>query len=111
MISFKRARRLVKGTVAEWRSHEVSLLASSLAYSTVFTLAPLAIIVIMIVGAIFGEATAQEQLVAQLEELVGAEGAGLLGTAIANRRDQTGEGVGNFSLLSTQTIPPVKPDN
>jgi membrane protein len=92
MSSLRKAQRLIRGTVAEWRSHEVSLLASSLAYSTVFTLAPLAIIVIMIVGAIFGEATAQEQIVAQLEELVGEEGAGVLGTAIANMRDQTGEG-------------------
>ncbi|MBD0334728.1 MAG: YihY/virulence factor BrkB family protein [Cyanobacteria bacterium Co-bin13] len=92
MSSFRKARRLLKGTVVEWQSHEVSLLASSLAYSTVFTLAPLAIIVIMIVGAIFGEVAAEEQIVAQLEELVGAEGAGLLGTAIANMRDQSGEG-------------------
>ncbi|HEY9835172.1 MAG TPA: hypothetical protein V6D26_31775 [Stenomitos sp.] len=39
------------------------LLASSLAYYTVFSLAPVMIIVITIVGAIFGEAAAKGEVV------------------------------------------------
>jgi membrane protein len=97
MFSLKKIWRLLKETVSEWQFNEVSLLASSLAYYTVFSLVPLLVIVIMIVGAIFGEAAAKEEIVTQLTELVGEEGAQLIATAIANMRaDATG---GTFQLL------------
>ncbi len=57
-MNFREIWRLLKETVSEWQFNQVSLLASSLAYYTVFSLAPLMIIVITIVGAIFGEAAA-----------------------------------------------------
>ncbi|MGG6267488.1 YihY/virulence factor BrkB family protein [Leptolyngbya sp. AN03gr2] len=78
--------RLLKETFSEWQINDAPLLASSLAYVTVFSLAPLMVIVIMIVGAIFGEATAQEQIVTQLTEFVGEDGAQLMATAIQNMR-------------------------
>ncbi|HAX77879.1 MAG TPA: YihY/virulence factor BrkB family protein [Cyanobacteria bacterium UBA11372] len=97
MVNLRKIWRLLKETVSEWQFNEVSLLASSLAYYTVFSLAPLLVLVIMIVGAIFGEAAAQEQIVTQLTELVGEEGAQLIATAIDNMRaDATG---GTFRLL------------
>ncbi|WAL59143.1 YihY/virulence factor BrkB family protein [Thermocoleostomius sinensis A174] len=87
----KRIWRLIKETFSEWQFNQVSLLASSLAYYTVFSLAPLMILVIMIVGVIFGEAAAEGELVGQLQEIVGEEGAQILETAIANlRQDTTG---------------------
>jgi membrane protein len=91
MASLRKARRLFKETLAEWQAQEVPLLASSLAYSTVFSLAPLMILVILVVGMFFGEDAAREQIVAQLAELVGDDGAELLATAITNLRAQTEE--------------------
>ncbi len=83
--------RLLKETFSEWQVNEVSLLASSLAYYTVFSIAPLMVIIITILGAIYGEATAQQQIVDQMTEIVGKEAAQLLATAIANlRQDATG---------------------
>ncbi|MFB2979278.1 YihY/virulence factor BrkB family protein [Microseira sp. BLCC-F43] len=97
MVNLRKIWRLLKETVSEWQFNEVSLLASSLAYYTVFSLAPLLVLVIMIVGAIFGEAAAKDQIVTQLTEMVGEEGAQLIATAIANMRaDATG---GTFRLL------------
>jgi membrane protein len=92
MASLRKARRLIKGTVAEWQEQEVPLLASALAYSTVFSLAPMMILVIMILGVFFGETTAREQIVSQLDDLVGDDAANLLATAITNLRDQAEEG-------------------
>ncbi|MGF1517511.1 MAG: YihY/virulence factor BrkB family protein [Nodosilinea sp.] len=92
MAILRKARRLIKETVAEWQVQEVSLLASSLAYSTVFSLAPLMILVMMLLGIFFGETTAREQIVSQLDDLVGDDGADLLATAIVNLRDQASEG-------------------
>ena len=89
--------RLIKETISEWQFNEVSVLAASLAYYTVFSLAPLLVIVMMIVGAVFGEAAAKEQIVSQLTQLFGEQGAELIATAIANLRADA-EG-GTFRLL------------
>jgi membrane protein len=93
----KRFWRLIKETISEWQFNEVSVLAASLAYYTVFSLAPLLVIVMMIVGAVFGEAAAKEQIVSQLTQLFGEQGAELIATAIANLRADA-EG-GTFRLL------------
>jgi membrane protein len=92
MAGLRKFWRLFKETLSEWQANDASLLASSLAYVTVFSLAPLMVIVIMIAGAIFGEATAQEQIVAQLTEFVGEDSAQLMATAIQNMRADAGGG-------------------
>ena len=84
MVTLRKIRRLLREIAAEWQTNEVSLLASSLAYYAVFSLAPLLGLVIMIVGAIFGEAVVQEEIVHRLRELFGQEGAELISTAIGN---------------------------
>ncbi|MGL5924201.1 YihY/virulence factor BrkB family protein [Chroococcidiopsis sp.] len=89
--------RLIKETISECQFNEVSVLAASLAYYTVFSLAPLLVIIMMIVGAVFGEVAAKEQIVSQLTQLFGEQGAELIATAIANLRADT-EG-GTFRLL------------
>ncbi|MBE9171169.1 YihY/virulence factor BrkB family protein [Pleurocapsales cyanobacterium LEGE 06147] len=92
MLRFRQLWKLIKGTASEWQFNEVSLLASSLAYFTIFSIAPLLIIVIMIVGAIFGEAAVQGELVGQIQDVVGKQGAQFIQTAIANVREDTDGG-------------------
>ncbi len=76
--------RLLKITVAQWRQDQTSLMAAALAYYTVFSLAPLLIIVIAIAGAVFGEQAAKGELVAQIQGVIGRDGAELIQTAIEN---------------------------
>lgn len=83
-MNFKTLFSLLKETFQEWQNDNASLLASSLAYYTVFSLAPLLILVIAIVGAIFGEEAAKGEIVTQIKGLVGVEGAKVIETAIAN---------------------------
>ncbi len=92
MSYLKKGRRLLKGTFTEWQDRDISLLSSALAYATIFSLAPLMILVIMAMGLIFGEDAAQAQIVEQLSELMGEEGAQFLATAITNLREQAGQG-------------------
>ncbi len=89
MRNIKENWRLLKETISEWQFNQVSLLASSLAYYTVFSLAPLMIIVIMIVGAIFGEAAARGEVVGRIQGVVGEQGAEVIETAIANMQEDT----------------------
>ena len=76
--------RLLKITVTQWRQDQTSLMAAALAYYTVFSLAPLLIIVIAIAGTVFGEQAAKGELVAQIQGLIGKDGAELIQTAIEN---------------------------
>ncbi|BAZ20660.1 ribonuclease BN [Kalymmatonema gypsitolerans NIES-4073] len=97
-MSLREIWELLRATFAEWEFKEVSLLASSLGYYTVFSLAPLLIIVIAIVGAVFGEAAVKHEIVLQVQHFVGSKAAQIIETAIANTR-QPDVDQGFFGLL------------
>ena len=65
---------LLKDTVREWREDGANRLAAALAYYTTFSLAPLLVLIIAIAGLAGGREAAQTQTMAQVEDLLGAEG-------------------------------------
>ena len=79
---------LVTTTFTEWREDKASRLAAALAYYTVFSLAPLLLIAIVIAGLVFGDEAAQGQVFTQLAGLVGSEGAQTVQAAIQNSQQQ-----------------------
>ena len=83
-MNLKAVWMLLKDTVNEWQADKVPLLAAALAYYTVFSLAPLLIIVIAIAGFVFGPDAARNQLDEQIQGLVGAQGADAIQTMIKN---------------------------
>ena len=96
-MNFKQVIELVKETFSEWLEDKASRLAAALAYYTVFSLAPLVIIVLGIAGLIFGEDVAGSYLLRQVESLVGQTGAEVFETIV--------EGAGQSSATSlTATI-------
>jgi membrane protein len=74
-MDLKTIAALLKETAKEWSEDKAPRLAAALAYYTVFSLAPLLVIVIAIAGAAFGRSAAQNQITAQVEALMGAQGA------------------------------------
>ena len=62
---------LVKEAVNGWMEDRAASMGAALAYYTVFSLAPLLIIVITVAGIFFGRDAAQEAIVTQLGGLVG----------------------------------------
>ncbi len=83
-MNLKVAVKLIQETIAEWNEDKASRLAAALAYYTVFSLAPLLIIAIAIAGFVFGETAAQNQIVGQIQGLVGREAAEAIQTMILN---------------------------
>jgi membrane protein len=65
---------LLKDTFREWREDGANRLAAALAYYTTFSLAPLLVLIIAIAGLVGGQEAAQTQTMAQVEDLLGAEG-------------------------------------
>ncbi|KTD42115.1 YihY/virulence factor BrkB family protein [Legionella parisiensis] len=72
-----------------WSRDRVSSKAAALAYYTLFSLAPILLICIFIVGTIFGEETSRNQILAQASILIGKEPALQLQEIIQNRAHPT----------------------
>ena len=75
---------LTRDSVSSWVDDYAPSMGAALAYYTVFSLAPLLLIVISVAGLVFGNDAAQGAIFAQLQGLLGDQGAaavqGLLGS-------------------------------
>ncbi len=67
--------QLVKESVSKWGEDNALQLGAALAYYTVFSLAPVLVIVIAMAGAVFGRDAAQGEIVGEIRGMVGEEGA------------------------------------
>jgi membrane protein len=66
---------LLERAAVKWSADDCLTLGAALAYYTVFSLAPVLVIVIAVAGAVFGPEAAQGEIVDQIRGLVGQEGA------------------------------------
>ena len=67
--------RVFTRAAVKWNADDCLTLGAALAYYSVFSLAPILVIVIAVAGALFGPEAAQGELVGQIRDLVGDEGA------------------------------------
>lgn len=74
----------VRDAVIGWVDDRCPTMAASVAFYTAFSLAPTLLIVIAIAGAFFGEEAVRGQLFAQIEGIVGADGAAAIQAMVAN---------------------------
>ena len=65
---------LFKRALAGWWNDNVPRLGASLAYYTLFALAPILIVAISIAGLVFGAETVQRQVTTEITGLVGEQG-------------------------------------
>lgn len=73
-----------KKVFQEWSDDKAPRLSAALAYYTVFSLAPLLIVVVAVAGLVFGASQAQSQILNQLSGLVGPSGADLIKSLLEN---------------------------
>lgn len=70
------AFRVLKAATASWLADRAPSMGAAIAYYTVFSLAPMLILVIAVAGIAFGEQAAEGALFDQVADLVGQESAG-----------------------------------
>ena len=96
-------KKLLVDTYHEWSNVDAPRMGASLAYYTVLSLAPLLIVVIAIAGFAFGHDAAQGALVAQVQNLVGSEGAQAIQSIIQHASEKKATGalasIAGFLLL------------
>ncbi len=83
---------LLKQVWQSWLDDYAMSMGAALAYYTLFSLAPLLLIVISVAGLFFGEDAARGQIVEQLRLLMGTAGASVVQDLLASVR-QPGEGL------------------
>ncbi len=71
----KQIWNLTQKSVTMWLDDYAPSMGAALAYYTLFSMAPLLIIVIAVAGLVFGEDAARGQIVSQVQGLIGPEGA------------------------------------
>ena len=80
---------LLRDAFYSWLDDRAPALGAALAYYTVFALAPLLIIVIAIGGLAFGQEAAQGQILSQIEDLLGENGAKAVQAMLESARQPT----------------------
>jgi membrane protein len=78
---------LLRKTLTEWQEDKAPRLAAALAYYTAFSLAPILVIAIAVVGLVFDRQAAREQVVRQINSLAGPQGAELIDTMLNAAQD------------------------
>jgi membrane protein len=77
---------LLRSSFIEWLEDKAPRLGTALAYYTAFSLSPLLVIVIAMAGLVFGQEAAEGQIIAQMQSLVGQDGAKAIAAMIQNAR-------------------------
>jgi membrane protein len=74
-VNLKVIWTLLSATYTKWNEDHAQRLGAALAFYTVFSLAPLLLIVIAIAGLVFGQEAAEGHIIGQIQGLVGEESA------------------------------------
>ena len=99
-----------KEMAEEWIDDNCSQMAAALSYYTIFSLAPMIIIVISLAGYFFGREAVTGELFNQIRGLIGADGAKAIQTMVENAyRDRSGLiptllGIGTLVFSATVTF-------
>jgi membrane protein len=86
---------LLKQTIVQWIEGDVATHAASLAYYTVFSIAPTLIIAVALAGALFGKEAARGEVQTQIQGLVGVSGAKVIEDMMVSA-GQRGSGLAGF---------------
>jgi membrane protein len=83
---------LLKETFSRWQEDNAARLAAALSFYTAFSLSPLLILVIAVVSLVWDPAAVEGQIMGQIEELVGEQGADFI-AGVMERRGSGASGV------------------
>ncbi len=89
----KSLKKFLRDSVVQWVEDDPFQLAAALSYYTLFSLAPLLIIVIAIAGFAFGQEAAQNRIVETLQGLIGQESSLAIQAMIQNASNKPKTGI------------------
>lgn len=99
LSSYQRLRAMLVGAIEEWINDRASSKGAALAFYTLFSLAPVMVMVLAIAGAIFGDEAARGAIFQELHGLVGASGAEAIQLLLANARNEKAGAIATLGAL------------
>jgi membrane protein len=94
---------ILSQTVTAWNEHEAPRLGAALAFYTMLSLAPLVVLAIAILASVVGDSRAQNQLLGQVQGMIGAQGSEAVKEMIEHGQRSSSGAVasvfGGFTLL------------
>jgi membrane protein len=82
-----RLKAMLEGSIAAWFDHRAGSKSAALAFYTLFSMTPILLLAIAFAGYVFGAEAAQGAIVAQVQGLVGPNGAQAIQALLAAARD------------------------
>jgi membrane protein len=95
---------VLKLAYTEWSEDEATRLGAALAFYTALSIAPLLVILIAVVGLVFGEEAARGEIVAEIGTLVGADAARTIEGAIEDARQPASGTIATILSIVTLVI-------
>lgn len=80
---------LLSDSFDKWSAHKAPRLGASLAFYTLLSLTPLLLIAVSVVGLVFGHKAAEADIVAQVRQLVGPQGAKAVSALLEGAQSKT----------------------
>ncbi len=84
----RQLRQVINAAVADWINHRAASRGAALAFYTLFSMAPILILVIAIAGFFYGAQAARGEIMTQLRGLVGDQGAEAIQLILAGASNQ-----------------------
>lgn len=91
--------RIIVRAGQQWSAHRGSAMGAALAYYALFSLGPLLVIAVTMVGWLFGEDAAQGQVAHHLRDLVGQESAVAIQNIVDSAAQTTGTWAGTLGIV------------
>lgn len=82
-------KELFAGAFAGWSKHKAPRLGASLAFYTLLSLTPLLLVAVSIVGLVFGQKAAESDIVQQVRQLIGPQGAKAISALLEGAQNKT----------------------
>lgn len=102
-MNAKTAFDLLKQTYTDWNEDKAPRLGAALAYYTVFSIAPLLVVLIAVAGIFFGEEAARGEISGEIARIVGPQAAQFIESMVEGARKPSSSiiasGVGLITLL------------
>jgi membrane protein len=86
---FKSLYRIALAAANAWLDHRASSKGAALALYTLFSLAPMLVLIVAVVGIFYGADTVREALLQQMSGLIGAEGSDAIKAILAGTQQHT----------------------
>lgn len=86
--TLQRMRYVINCAVNDWFNHRDASKGAALAFYTLFSMAPILVLVIAVAGTFFGKQEAQAEILSQLHQLLGAQGAEAVQLILTGASDQ-----------------------